>query len=103
MSEDDFECESCRVMFSAPLFDIARSSRRGAQFANPLQPSRQQGSHQRVSHSWLSFRLRVAWRSAPFVSPGNWQCNPSAYPAVLDGEHAKQDGNGCVEDSIKWE
>jgi len=26
MSEDDFECESCRVMFSAPLYDISRSS-----------------------------------------------------------------------------
>lgn len=26
MSDDDFECESCKVMFTAPLFDIARSS-----------------------------------------------------------------------------
>ncbi len=28
MSGNEFECESCRVMFSAPLFDIARSSER---------------------------------------------------------------------------
>ena len=26
MSEDDFECESCHVMFSAPLYDISWSS-----------------------------------------------------------------------------